>query len=238
MLHLKSATLHPERYPSADLYPFNLPVFQNLRIIEFDTPVTLFAGENGTGKSTFLEAITKKCGIHIWKDAERSRSNHSPYEGKLYNYLSIDWTNGPVPGTFFGANIFQHFASMLDEWAAADPGQFDYFGGKSLLTQSHGQSLMSFFRNRYSISGLYFLDEPETALSPRTQLELINILTKTSRSNAQFIIATHSPILLACPDAVIYSFEDSTVKQINYEDTPHYKIYKSFMEDRNKYLKK
>jgi predicted ATPase len=238
MLHLKSATLHPERYPFADIYPFNLPIFQNLNTIEFYTSVTLFAGENGTGKSTFLEAITKKSGIHIWKDAERSRSSHSPYEGKLYNYLSIDWTNGPVPGTFFGANIFQHFASMLDEWAAADPGQFDYFGGKSLLTQSHGQSLMSFFRYRYTISGLYFLDEPETALSPRTQLELIDILTKTGRGNAQFIIATHSPILLACPDAVIYSFEDSTVKQINYEDTSHYKIYKSFMEDRNKYLNK
>jgi predicted ATPase len=237
MLHLKNAKLHPEKYPLADQYPFNLPVFQNLRIIEFGTPVTLFAGENGTGKSTFLEAITKKCGIHIWKDAERSRPGHSPYEGKLYNYLSIDWVNGPVPGTFFGANIFQHFASMLDEWAAADPGQLNYFGGKSLLTQSHGQSLMSFFRNRYSISGLYFLDEPETALSPSTQLELLDILTKTGRDNAQFIIATHSPIILACPNAVIYSFEDSTVKQINYEDTSHYKIYKSFMEDRTKYLK-
>jgi predicted ATPase len=238
MLHLKSATLHPEKYPSVKQYPFNLPVFQNLKTIEFGTPVTLFAGENGTGKSTFLEAITKRCGIHIWKNAERSRTGHSPYEGKLYNYLSIDWANGPVPGTFFGANIFQHFASILDEWAAADPGQLNYFGGKSLLTQSHGQSLMSFFRNRYSISGLYFLDEPETALSPSTQLELLDILTKTGKSNAQFLIATHSPIILACPDAVIYSFEDSMVNRINYEDTSNYKIYKSFMEDRNKFLNK
>jgi predicted ATPase len=238
MLHLKNATLHPEKYPSSDSYPFNLSVFQNLRGIEFGNPVTLFVGENGTGKSTFLEAITKKCGIHIWKDTGRSRASHSPYEGKLFNYLSIDWANGPVPGTFFGASIFQHFASMLDEWAAADPGQFYYFGGKSLLTQSHGQSLMSFFRNRCSIKGLYFLDEPETALSPNTQLELLDILTKTGSDNAQFIIATHSPILLAYPDAVIYSFEDSTVKQVNYEDTSHYKIYKSFMEDRNKYVNK
>lgn len=236
MLHLKSATLHPEIFPSKDLYPFNLQVLQNLTTIEFISPVTLFAGENGTGKSTFLEALTKKCGIHIWKDAERSRPRHSPYEGKLYNFLSLNWTNGPVPGTFFGASIFQHFASMLDEWAAADPGQFNYFGGKSLLTQSHGQSLMSFFRNRYNIEGLYFLDEPETALSPRTQLELLDILTKTGRGNAQFIIATHSPILLACPDAVIYSFEDTEVKKINYEDTSNYKIYKSFMEDRNKFF--
>ncbi len=237
MLHLKSVTLHPEKYPSADFYPFNLPVFQNLKSIEFGNPVTLFVGENGTGKSTLLEAITKKCGIHIWKDAERTRAGHSPYEGKLYNYLSIEWVNGHVPGTFFGASIFRHFAGMLDEWAAADPGQFYYFGGKSLLTQSHGQSLMSFFKNRCSLKGLYFLDEPETALSPGTQLELLEILAKTGNGSAQYIIATHSPILLACPGALIYSFEDSALKKTNYEDTSHYKIYKSFMEDRNKFLK-
>jgi predicted ATPase len=238
MLHLKNAILHSDNYPSDDLYPFNLPVFKNLNTIEFGNPVTLFVGENGTGKSTLLEAITKKCGIHIWKDTGRTRAKHSPYEGKLFNYLSIEWAEDPVPGTFFGASIFQHFASMLDEWAAADPDQFYYFGGKSLLTQSHGQSLMSFFRNRCSLKGLYFLDEPETALSPGTQLELLEILAKTGSGNAQFIIATHSPILLACPDAVIYSFEDSAVKKVNYEDTSHYKIYKSFMEDRNKFFKK
>jgi predicted ATPase len=142
-----------------------------------------------------------------------------------------------VYGSFFGSSIFRHFAQILDEWASADPGQLDYFGGKSLMTQSHGQSFMSFFQSRYRIKGLYLLDEPETALSPRSQLDLLKILTKTTGANrAQFIIATHSPLLLACPGAVIYSFDDASIKQVAYEETTHYKLYKGFMEDRNRYL--
>jgi predicted ATPase len=105
------------------------------------------------------------------------------------------------------------------------------------MTQSHGQSLMSFFQNRYQIKGLYLLDEPETALSPRSQLALLDILTKTTRTQqAQFIIATHSPLLLACPGAIIYSFDDADIKQIAYEETTHYQLYKDFMEDKNRYL--
>ena len=106
------------------------------------------------------------------------------------------------PGSFFGSSVFQDFARILDDWASTDPGQLAYFGGKSLLTQSHGQSIMSFFKARYAIKGLYLLDEPETALSPRTQIELLDLLTTMSAAgHAQFIIATHSPILLSCPGA-------------------------------------
>jgi len=106
-----------------------------------------------------------------------------------------------------------------------------------LTTQSHGQSLMSFFRSRYQIKGLYLLDEPETALSPRSQIELLDILKNMSAAgHAQFIIATHSPLLLACPGAIIYTFDNSPVQQIQYEQTGHYSLYKDFMMDRNKYL--
>jgi predicted ATPase len=118
----------------------------------------------------------------------------------------------------------------LDEWAATDAGQLEYFGGKSLLTQSHGQSIMSFFRARYAIKGLYLLDEPETALSPRTQLTLLDLLEKMSAAgHAQFVIATHSPILLSCPGATIYSFDSVPIAPIRYRETDHYKIYKDFM---------
>ncbi len=103
---------------------------------------------------------------------------------------------------------------------------------------SHGQSLMSFFRSRYERRGLYLLDEPETALSPKTQLELLKFLSATGKTgNAQFIIVTHSPLLLACPGAVIYSFNDSRIQQIAYEDTTHYQLYRSFLENREKYLR-
>jgi len=236
-MHLTSVTLHPDTYPVQDRYPFNLPIFHPPQSIAFTTPVTLFVGENGTGKSTLLEALAHRCGIHIWKDASRSRFEINPYEDQLYRFLSVIWTCGPVPGSFFGSDIFHDFAQILDGWAAADPGQLEHFGGKSLLTQSHGQSLMTFFRNRYRIKGLYLLDEPETGLSPRSQIELLEILANVDDGEkAQFIISTHSPLLLACPNAVIYNFNAAPLRTISYEETEHHRIYKSFMEDRSSYL--
>jgi predicted ATPase len=236
-VHIKKVTLHPEKYPTKEHYPFNLPLFHETKSVVFDSPVTLFVGENGTGKSTLLEAMAAACNIHIWRNTERSTPAHNPYEGTLHKFISVEWQNGRVPGSFFGSQIFRHFAELLDEWAAADKGQLNYFGGKSLTTQSHGQSLMSFFRSRYQIKGLYLLDEPETALSPRSQIELLEIIsTMSTAGHAQFLIATHSPLLLACPDACIYTFDDHHVRQIQYEETDHYRLYKSFLENRQEYL--
>jgi predicted ATPase len=151
--------------------------------------------------------------------------------------MAVKWTHGSVPGSYFSSETFKDFAKYLDEGATADPEMFKYFGGESLITQSHGQSLMSLFRSRYKIKGLYFLDEPETALSPKSQLELLSILSDMGRAgHAQFIIATHSPILLACPDADIYSFDQMPIKRIRYKETEHYKIYKDFMQNQDLYL--
>jgi predicted ATPase len=112
-----------------------------------------------------------------------------------------------------------------------------YFGGQSLMQQSHGQSLMSFFKARFKIKGLYILDEPETALSPKSQIELLNLLRDMGSSGkAQFIIASHSPILLACPEAEILSFDHEPIRTIEYEDTEYYRIYRRFLEDRWRYL--
>ena len=238
-MHLKKITLHPERYPTQQHYPFNLDLFQKTRAIMLNAPVTFFVGENGSGKSTLLEAITRKCGIYIWQGMQRPRFNASPYEKDLYKTIEVEWTNGQkVPGSFFGSQIFNNFAQILDEWLTMDPGLLKYFGGKSLMTQSHGQSLMAFFKSRLKIKGLYLLDEPETALSPKTQLALLSLLNELSRTGiAQFIIATHSPILLACPGARILTFDEISVKSIAYEKTAHYQIYKSFMADPNRYIK-
>jgi len=236
-MHLKSITLFPEKYPTSKYYPFNLPVFKETRKIEFHTNITFFIGENGTGKSTLLEAIAHKCGIHIWKAEEKTRVRQNPYAQTLYKYMDVDWLNGYVPGSFFGSDTFRYFAQSVEEWAIADPGMLDYFGGKSLITQSHGQSLMSMFRARYELKGLYLLDEPETALSPKSQLELLKLLNKQGAAeHAQFIVVSHSPILLACPGADIYSFDNIPLQRIKYEDTEYYKIYKSFMEDRTRYF--
>lgn len=236
-MHLQKITVKTGEFPTREFYPFNLPLIQNLGTIEFTKPVTFFAGDNGSGKSTLLEAITESCGIYIWQGVIRERYKFNPYEKALQRYLSANWSDGWVPGSFFGASIFRNFAQLLDEWAASDPGILEYFGGKSLMTQSHGESLMSFFRNRFLLKGLYILDEPETALSPKTQLELLEILCRSVRTKeVQYIIATHSPILLACPDAVIYDFNSQPVKQVPYEDTEHYQVYREFMADYGKYI--
>jgi predicted ATPase len=232
-MHMLSVTLLSSKFPAVDIYPFNLPVFQHTRHLAFKTPVTLFAGENGSGKSTLLHAIAQACGIHIWQETGHRRFQNNPYEDRLGHYLSVEWKDGKVPGSYFGSESFQHFRQILDEWSVADPGQLSYFGGKSLMTQSHGESLMSFFSSRYRIKGIYLLDEPETALSPKSQIRLLDLITKAADAgHAQFILATHSPILLACPRSVIYNFNTYPVEPISYKQTEHYQIYKTFLEDR------
>lgn len=238
MLHLKQVRLLNDRYPTRNHYPFNIDVLRQTRSIKFSSPVTFFIGENGSGKSTLLEAIARRCNIHIWSGVENTRVDPNPYEQMLMLYLKVEWSDGMVPGSFFSSQIFRNFAQLVEMWEADNPGQIDYFGGKSFLTQSHGQSLMSFFKARYKIKGLYLMDEPETALSPKSQIELLQFLKGMSRKgHAQFIIATHSPILLACPGSIIYSFDHSPVKTIHYEDTEHYQVYKSFMENPGPFLK-
>ncbi|MBU1343007.1 MAG: AAA family ATPase [Proteobacteria bacterium] len=238
MLYLKQADIHQEKFPVQNYYPFNLKIFQNTKQIKFNTPVTLFIGENGTGKSTLLKALAIRCGIHIWQSEFNLRYEHNPYEDDFYKAITIQWENGPVPGSYFGSQIFSHFAKNLEEWAIHDAQMLNYFGGKSLVTQSHGQSLMSYFQSRYTLKGLYFLDEPETALSPASLIELLNLLNKISRQgHAQFLIVTHSPFLMACPGSRIYSFDNTQIEPIKYEDTQYYKIYKRFMADPGKFIK-
>lgn len=236
-MHITSITFHPDKYPVLDSYPFNLKIFQKSKRIDFTCPVTFFVGENGTGKSTLLRAICQKCGIHIWEDTGGKRYRLNTYENCFYKFIDVKWVDGPVTGSYFSSQIFHDFARYLDEWAHADPGMLDYFGGDSLLTQSHGESLISFFTARYKIKGIYFMDEPETALSPKSQLKLLKLLKEsTVDGHAQFIITSHSPILLAYPGAVLYDFDTSVIKRTRYENTEYYRIYKDFMNNKDSYL--
>ncbi|MFC1895313.1 AAA family ATPase [Thermodesulfobacteriota bacterium] len=236
-MHLPKVTLLHKKYPTNERYPFSLPLFRETESISFTSPVTFFVGENGTGKSTLLEAIARRCDIYIWRGPQRIRSETNPYEELLYKFIEVKWTKGKVPGSFLAAEVFRNFAQNLDEWAYLDPGVLEYFGGKSLLSQSHGQSLLSFFKARYRIKGLYLLDEPESALSATSLLVLLNILRNMSQAgHAQFIVATHSPILMACPGAQLLSFDRVPVREIGYEETRHYQIYRQFMEDPRRFL--
>ena len=236
-MHLKKVTIYPEKFPTKKLYPFNLSVFHQETTLEFQSPITFLIGENGAGKSTLLDAISERCRYYGWQGLDKMRYNRSPYEKDFYKVIAINWNNGRVPGSFFSAQVFRNFSNLLDEWATSDPKLLEYFGGKSLRSQSHGQSLMSFFKSRFKIKGLYLLDEPETALSPKSQLELLQIVSKMSRQgHAQFIIATHSPLLLACPNATIYSFDNAPIQPIAYEQTDYYRIYKQFLNAPEKFI--
>ncbi|UCF32064.1 MAG: AAA family ATPase [bacterium] len=236
-IHLGGIGISHDRYPTRDHHPFNLEILQNTSRLIFSSPVTFFAGENGSGKSTLLRGICLSCGIHIWESERRRRLEPNRYEGRLHEAIDVQWSSQGVPGAFFASEIFRDFSQALDEFAAADPGFLRYFGGRSLVSQSHGQSIMSYFRSRCRIEGLYLLDEPETALSPRSQIQLLRILAGACRGGgAQFIIASHSPILLSCPGALIYSFDGDAVEPISYEETDHYRVYHDFMLDRNRYL--
>ena len=228
-MHLKRVSIVRDRFPTTDAYPFNLPIIQHTGAIDFPAPVTVFTGENGTGKSTLLKALCRRCNIHIWEGMHRTKYTANRFENMLHLSLDITWADGAVPGSFFSPELFRNFSQLVDEWATGNPGLLDYFGGQSLITQSHGQSCMAYFQSVYRVKGLHFLDEPEAALSPQTQLELLAVLTAMSAAgHAQFIVSTHSPILMACPGAWVYDFNQPVIAATTYQETRHYQIYKDF----------
>lgn len=229
-MHLASVIFEQDKFPETNCYPFNLEIVKSISRIDFTNPVTFFTGENGCGKTTILRAIAMNCGTYIWEFSERPKYNFNQYEDSLSRMIKAVWTEEIVPGSYFDARNFEYFTKLLDEWAITDPGQLTYFGGKSLVAQSHGQSLMSFFRSRYGLKGIYFLDEPETALSPKSQIELLRLIAEVSRDGrAQFIIATHSPIILSVQGATIYNFDFNRLKVVDYKETDHYLVYKDFI---------
>ena len=236
-MHINAITFLHDRFPPGAGYPFSLGVFRKTKTLEFRQPVTFFIGENGTGKTTLLRAIARCMGIHLWQEREGREVAGNPYEDQLHQCLGFVRDAEKVTGSFFASEHFRHFAEALDQWGRADPGCLAYFGNSPLVTKSHGQSHMAFFAHRFTREGLYLLDEPENALSPVRQLELVQLLRQFSRrGDVQFIIASHSPILLALPEAEIFSFDSAPVCRITYEETDYYRIYHDFLDNRAKYL--
>ncbi len=236
-MHLMKVRINSDNYPTSRYYPFNIPVLRETPELTFRRPVTFFVGENGSGKSTLLDAITRKCGIHIWDKPRRHVAHDNPYETSLADYITVTWANGSVVGSLFRAETFRDFADFLDDVALCDPGRLKYHGGHILNTLSHGEAILTYFGGRYRIRGLYLLDEPEAALSPSNQVRFLKLLQWLEvEGHAQFIMATHSPILLAYPGAQIFSFDSSHIEEVDYEDTAHYRLYKQFFTDRSALL--
>lgn len=236
-MYVSRIIIDKDRFPTQHMYPFNVPAIRATPELTLREPIVFFVGENGSGKSTLLEAVTRKCGIHIWDKPRRHIAHKNPYETKLADYVRVSWTNGRVSGSLFRSETFHDFADFLDDVALCDPGRLEYHGGRILNTLSHGQGILSYFSGRFRVKGLYFLDEPESALSPASQIAFLRLLQQiAAEGQAQFVIATHSPILLACPGAQILSFESSRIEEVAYEDTVHYKIHKQFFTDRSAFV--
>jgi len=236
-MHLTKVRIHSDDYPTDRIYPFNIPVLRETPELRFRKPVAFFVGENGSGKSTLLEAITRKCGIHLWDKPRRHLAHNNPYETRLADYITVTWSDGRVPGSLFRAETFRDFADFLDDVALCDPGRLKYHGGHILNMLSHGEGILAYFSGRYHIKGLYFLDEPESALSPSSQVAFLRLLHRLEAAGrAQFIMATHSPILLAYPGAQLFSFDSPCIEEVEYEDTAHYKLFKQFFTDRTVFL--
>ncbi|NMD71715.1 AAA family ATPase [Bacillus sp. DNRA2] len=232
-MFLRRITLQRENITTLKHYPFTIPSLKNLDQLELTKKVTFFVGENGTGKSTLLEAIADKCGFNTAGGGRNNYYEVQSAESALGDYIKLSWMPKVSNGFFLRAESFYHFASHIDEVKATDA-----YGGLSLHKQSHGESFLSLFLNRFNGNAIYLLDEPEAALSPQRQLTFLKIIHDLAEEeNCQFIIATHSPILLGYPEAAIYSFDNDQIEEIDYEMTDHYQITKYFLENRDRFLR-
>lgn len=232
-MFLNRIELQRELIPSYNEYPFSIPTIKSLDQLEIQKQVTFFVGENGSGKSTLLEAIAEKCGFNTAGGGRNNFYDVHRSESALGEFIRLSWWPKATNGFFLRAESFYNFASHIDEVAA-----FNAYGGRSLHEQSHGESFMSLFSNRFNGNAIYLLDEPEAALSPQRQLAFLKILNDlVQEGDSQFIIATHSPILLGYPNATIYSFDDEAIQEIEYEETSHYQLTRYFLENRKRFLR-
>lgn len=219
-------------FPRNDVYPYSIAALRQDQELRFTDPVSFFVGENGSGKSTLLAAIARRAGLYVNARSVRINEFVNPRERHLHPYLTLTYSHGMVPGAFFIAENFREFAEFLDDASAVDPGLLRHFGSQRITILSHGEGILSYFRNRYRLRGLYFLDEPETALSPASQLELLRLLRSVRTDGlAQFMIATHSPILMSLPEAQIFFMDENGIRETTLEDIPHYRLYRDFLAD-------
>lgn len=230
-MYLKSLEILRNKDIDLNSYPFSIPAIKNLKSISFRSNITFFVGENGSGKSTLLEAIAYQCGFNTAGGGKNNNFHVDASDAALGEYIRLSWMPKVTNGFFLRAETFYHFASYLD----TIPESLPYYGGRSLHKQSHGEAFLSLLTNRFGKKAIYLLDEPEAALSPARQLTLLRII-KDLENDAQFIISTHSPILLGYPNAQILNFDEHPLKEVKYEETMHYIITRRFLENRKKVL--
>lgn len=233
--YLRRITVIPERLLDEASFPFSLPFVRALDVV-FTSPVTFFVGENGSGKSTLLEAIAVLCRLPVSGGSSVDlEARHAPdTDAALSRALRPAFIQRPPDGYFLRAEFQAHFASLLDErsddpWFRASGDPYHLYGGTSLHRRSHGEALLQVVRNRFG-KGIYLLDEPESALSPQRQMALLATMSRlVATRSVQFIVATHSPILMTFPGANILSFDDPALPNVRFDETEHFRLTRDFL---------
>ena len=205
-----------------------------------DSPVTFLVGENGSGKSTLLEAIAVACGFNAEGGTRNFTFSTRATHSELGEYITVARRRYPRDGFFLRAESFYNVATTIDEMDedfSYGPKVIESYGGVSLHHQSHGESFLALVQNRFGGNGLYLLDEPEAALSPTRQLTLLGEMHQLAERDSQFIVATHSPILMAYPGARIYQLSEDGIEPVQYQETEHYQLTRRFLEDPERMLR-
>jgi predicted ATPase len=267
VIHLQSVSLGKVEASLAETFPFNVPVIRGLDRLEFTAPVTFLVGENGSGKSTFLEAVASAAGMIAAGSDDLERDQSLASVKKLAGKLKLAWSKKTRKGLFLRAEDYFGYARRLArirEGLEADLREVDveykdrddYARGLARMPllrelhdlrekydgdldeRSHGESFFTFFKARFVPDGLYLLDEPEAPLSPLRQLGFLSLMKEMVENHrAQFIIATHAPILMAYPGAVLLSFDGGQVKLAAWDDLEHVSLTRAFLNNPDQFLR-
>lgn len=229
---LRSVTFRDEVEPDWDKYPFCIPAVRQLGGLDFDPKVTFFVGENGSGKSTVIEALAAVLGMNPEGGSKNLRFATRSCESSLHEALRpVRNVRRERTEFFLRAESYYNVATALEEL----PGGTGAYGG-SPHEQSHGESFLNLVLHRFGPQGLYLLDEPEAALSPQRQLSFLARMHELVEQDSQFVIATHSPILMAFPQATIYLFSQDGIQKVDYEETDHFQLTRDFLNHRERYF--
>ncbi len=233
-LFIRSLVLKRDEIESFDVYPFSIPAIRRMDELALDSAVTLFAGENGSGKSTLVEAIAVAAGFNPEGGSRSVTVSTRVSHSVLHKYVRlVRSTRRPRTGFFLRAESFFNVATYIEE--LRDPAITNAYGG-ALHEKSHGESFISLVTNRFGPNGLYILDEPEAALSLRGNLALMRRIHDLVAQGSQFIISTHSPILLGYPDAKIFILSENGLAETPYEMTEVVELTRAFLSDRHEFL--
>jgi len=231
--YFEAVRLERDKAPGFNEYPSSIPSIRHLFRLEFHPAVTFFIGENGSGKSTLLEAIAVKAGFSAEGGDKQLQFGTHDTHSALHDCIRLERSLGrPTDGFFLRAESFYNVASELEKLGSS----FQGYGGQSLHRQSHGESFLAVMKERLQGGGVYLFDEPEAALSPQRQLSVLTLVHRLVCHQSQLVIATHSPILLAYPQARIYEFSESGITEVNYTETEHFQITRDFLNRHERML--